>query len=673
MNEQTAADLFPDLGAEQAHLARARRARVDTIESLHETLRSTSAADEITQEYIEVTATRALESLADPGVAEFFGRIDESGVDRWYIGRRHLEDQGRTPVVVDWRAAIAAPFYRATVRDNQGLVLRRRFSIVDGEVVSYNDEHLDDPDQAEVAGGIPDPVLAEIGAARTGAMREIVATIQGEQDVVIRTPMDTCLVVQGGPGTGKTAVGLHRAAYLLFDHRARLEREGVLVVGPNRVFLEYIAKVLPSLGERSVTQRTIADLLMPRITIAAIDQPETAALKGDVRLAAVIERAARALLVAPKETIRFGVGSKTVVVTPDDIAGWVEAALGGSSPWKVRRSGLRGLVRQELERRTGKTDVLTNAPTLRKALDTAWPAIKPTELVGRLLQRNDVLAAAADGILTADEQSLLRDPARAIDGSSSGKRRAMAARAWTVADAVLLDEAYGLIEGVPFAYGHVVVDEAQDLSAMGLRAIARRSPSRSLTVLGDLAQATEPGGQRDWDEAIAALGATGRSTLAELTVGYRVPGPILELANRVLLGAEVSVTPSRAARVDGDAPLEIEVAADRLGRAVVDQVVALRARHPQTGVIAAASRVPEIIAALAADGLRGVLRLQGLEPDEVPVLPAESAKGLELDGVVLVDPDGISAGTARGTRLLYIAITRAVQHLTIVRPALAPA
>jgi len=668
MNEQTAADLFPDLGAEQAHLARARQARVDTIESLHETLRSTSAADEITQEYIEVTATRALESLADPGVAEFFGRIDETGVDRWYIGRRHLEDQGRTPVVVDWRAAIAAPFYRATVRDNQGLVLRRRFSIVDGQVVSYNDEHLDDPDQAEVAGGIPDPVLAEIGAARTGAMREIVATIQGEQDIVIRTPIDTCLVVQGGPGTGKTAVGLHRAAYLLFDHRARLEREGVLVVGPNRVFLDYIAKVLPSLGERSVTQRTIADLLMPRITIGAIDEPEVAALKGDARLAAVIERAARAQLVAPKETIRFGVGSKTVVVTPGDIAGWVEAALGGSAPWKVRRSGLRGLVRQELERRTGKTDVLTNAPTLRKALDTAWPAIKPTELIGRLLQRDEVLAAAADGILSSDEQSVLRRAATAID-ASAGKRRAMSARAWSVADAVLLDEAHGLIEGVPFAYGHVVVDEAQDLSAMGLRAIARRSPSRSLTVLGDLAQATEPGGQRNWDEAIASLGATGRSTLAELTVGYRVPGPILELANRVLLDAEVTVTPSRAARVDGDAPLEVEIAADLLGRAVLDHVVALRARHPQTGVIAAATRVPEIIAALAAGGLRGVLRLQGLEPDEVPVLPAESAKGLELDGVVLVDPDGISAGTARGTRLLYIAITRAVQHLTIVRPS----
>ena len=668
MNEQIAADLFPDLGAEQAHLARARQARVDTIESLHETLRSTSAADEITQEYIEVTATRALESLADPGVAEFFGRIDETGVDRWYIGRRHLEDQGRTPVVVDWRAAIAAPFYRATVRDNQGLVLRRRFSIVDGQVVSYNDEHLDDPDQAEVAGGIPDPVLAEIGAARTGAMREIVATIQGEQDIVIRTPIDTCLVVQGGPGTGKTAVGLHRAAYLLFDHRARLEREGVLVVGPNRVFLDYIAKVLPSLGERSVTQRTIADLLMPRITIGAIDEPEVAALKGDARLAAVIERAARAQLVAPKETIRFGVGSKTVVVTPDDIAGWVEAALGGSAPWKVRRSGLRGLVRQELERRTGKTDVLTNAPTLRKALDTAWPAIKPTELIGRLLQRDEVLAAAADGILSSDEQSVLRRAATAID-ASAGKRRAMSARAWSVADAVLLDEAHGLIEGVPFAYGHVVVDEAQDLSAMGLRAIARRSPSRSLTVLGDLAQATEPGGQRNWDEAIASLGATGRSTLAELTVGYRVPGPILELANRVLLDAEVTVTPSRAARADGDAPLEVEIAADLLGRAVLDHVVALRARHPQTGVIPAATRVPEIIAALAAGGLRGVLRLQGLEPDEVPVLPAESAKGLELDGVVLVDPDGISAGTARGTRLLYIAITRAVQHLTIVRPS----
>ena len=208
-----------------------------------------------------MTVAEALADLRSPGAGDFFGRIDTvdgGGPERWYIGRRHIEDDDHDPVVVDWRAPIAAPFYRATGADPLGVALRRRFTLDDGEITAYLDEHLDDPDAADVASGIPDPVLAEIGAERTGAMREIVATIQAEQDLVIRAPIDQVLVVQGGPGTGKTAVALHRAAYLMFEHRRRLARDGVLVVGPNRAFLDYIANVLPSLGERSVRQCTVA-------------------------------------------------------------------------------------------------------------------------------------------------------------------------------------------------------------------------------------------------------------------------------------------------------------------------------------------------------------------------------------------------------------------------------
>ena len=203
-------------------------------------------------------------------------------------------DDDHDPVVVDWRAPISAPFYRATAVDPLGMSFRRRFTLDEGELIAYLDEDLDDPSGGEVASGVPDPVLAEIGAARSGAMREIVATIQAEQDVVIRSPIDQALIVQGGPGTGKTAVALHRAAYLLFEHRSRLARDGVLVVGPNRAFLDYIANVLPSLGERAVRQCTALDLCLPKVEIGGVDDPSTARWKGSAdRLDDLVEAGAR--------------------------------------------------------------------------------------------------------------------------------------------------------------------------------------------------------------------------------------------------------------------------------------------------------------------------------------------------------------------------------------------
>ena len=280
-------DAFPELDRERERLAFARAARERMIERL-ERVDPQSAADEFTAEYVEVTVEEALEDLRAPGAGDFFGRIDttddvgerRSATERWYIGRRHIEDDHHDPVVVDWRAPIAAPFYRATAADPLGVDLRRRFTLDGGELTAYLDEHLDDPDAADVAGGIPDPVLAEIGAERTGAMREIVATIQAEQDLVIRAPIDQVLVVQGGPGTGKTAVALHRAAYLLFEHRRRLARDGVLVIGPNRAFLDYVANVLPSLGERSVRQCTVLDLCVPKVEITGEDDPRHGEVEG---------------------------------------------------------------------------------------------------------------------------------------------------------------------------------------------------------------------------------------------------------------------------------------------------------------------------------------------------------------------------------------------------------
>ncbi len=276
-----------------------------------------------------MTVWEALDSLRSPGAGEFFGRIDEpspsgAGIDRWYIGRRHIEDDQHDPVVVDWRAPISAPFYRATAVDALGVTFRRRFTLSDGDLTAYLDEHLDDPDAADVVAGIPDPVLAEIGAARSGAMREIVATIQAEQDIVIRAGIDQALIVQGGPGTGKTAVALHRAAYLLFEHRGRLAREGVLVVGPNRAFLDYIANVLPSLGERSVRQCTALDLCIPKLDISALDQPDAARWKGSAERLVELEACALAAIQPPDVAVRVPIGARTHVFEPAVIAEWID-------------------------------------------------------------------------------------------------------------------------------------------------------------------------------------------------------------------------------------------------------------------------------------------------------------------------------------------------------------
>jgi hypothetical protein len=431
--------IFLELDLERERLTFSRTCRDEMI-AMFERVDPKESADEFTKEYIEVTVEEALEDLRTPGAGDFFGRIDEAVVhgsdgasDSWYIGRRHIEDAHHDPVVIDWRAPIAAPFYRATTHDPLGLRHRRRFMMTDGELTSYLDEQLDDPDSADAASGIPDPLLAEIGAARTGAMREIVATIQAEQDIVIRAPMDQALIVQGGPGTGKSAVGLHRAAFLLFEHRRRLVRDGVLVVGPNRVFLDYIGNVLPSLGERSVQQRIVGELCVPRVEIGAVDDIAAARLKGDPRMLEVLQRAVLGGIRLPDAPVRVPIGVRTWVVEPDEFAGWVATALGGTAqtrPFNPRRDALKVIAQQALRRWSDSDEMWSKATALRDALNAAWPTQQPKTVLQRLLSSAAVLSAAADGLLDADEQRLLL-----AGGMKPGSKK----RPWTAADQLLLD------------------------------------------------------------------------------------------------------------------------------------------------------------------------------------------------------------------------------------------
>lgn len=680
---------FPELEHERARLRFARACRDQMIERLGR-VDPRSAADEVTGEYVEMTVADALADLESPGAGEFFGRIDTTpstggtptggtptrgtstgGTERWYIGRRHIEDEAHDPVVVDWRAPISAPFYRATPIDPLGVTLRRRFTLdritgarpctdhpdgdgTNGEVTdapgaessgvadltAYLDEHLDDPDSADVASGIPDPVLAEISAERTGAMREIVATIQAEQDVVIRSPIDQVLVVQGGPGTGKTAVALHRAAYLLFEHRRRLAREGVLVVGPNRAFLDYVGDVLPSLGERSVRQTTVVDLCIPKVQITGTDEPAAAAWKGAPERLDDLVNATRAAVRPPDDDVRIPIGVRTLTVSRSLVADWIDAAFDATIPVNQRRQRLRVLAQAELRRRTGGDDAWASAGPLKTALARAWPAQKPVKLVDAMLE------------------------------GERGRRRR-----WTAADQLLVDEANSLLDGTPFTYGHVVVDEAQDHSAVALRVIGRRSPSGSLTLVGDLAQSTAPAGQQRWSDVFSHLARDGRpitGTVADLTIGYRVPEPVLEVANRLLPLTGVETTPSRSVRRDGRPPVWHRTSSAELHDRAAAAVVELQRRHRLTGVVAPDPDHGPLAAALAARGLTTVARLHELDRDEIPVFTAERVKGLEFDGVVVVSPHVVLGDTARGARLLYVAMTRAVQELVIVSDAEPP-
>ncbi len=617
-----------------------------------------------------------------------FGRIDEESGSPWYIGRRHVEDGAGDPVVVDWRAPVAVPFYRATYRDPLGLKLRRRF-ILDGgrTIVDLLDEDFDDPDTAghAAASGLPDPLLAELGRGRTGTMHDIVATIAAEQDRIIRAPIDTPLVVQGGPGTGKTAVGLHRAAFLLYEHRALLERQGVLVLGPNRLFLAYISEVLPSLGEVAVVQTTLPGLASAW-PVGREDAEDVARLKGDPRMAEVIARACRAALRTPDGPLDASTRWGPVRLPAKEVTGLLRAAVasGGSfnqSRLRFRRAIVQRLTAVVTERRT---DVVVDADDIatdlrrdrdaQRALDRMWPNQSAPTVVRALLSRPATLAAAADGVLSREEQDLLRrrpGPSTALQSSpqKSSPRKASrrgSAQAWSEPDLALLDEAHAVLTGPPRRYGHVVVDEAQDLSGMGLRMVARRSADgRSLTILGDLAQATAPGATRAWADAVDALGNPAGARVEALATGYRVPGQIMDIANRLLADHAPELPVTTSVRVTDDAPTFRRAAGHELARETVAEAARVLGQFPSVAVIA----VPAQHAALRAELRRCDVPTTpvGQPPanEQVSLLEPAEAKGLEFDAVVVVDPGAFLAAPAGGGHL-YIALTRAVQHLSVV-------
>src|ERR687897_1165327 len=513
----------PELKAEQAYGDRA----YECLERMRGVVgRAADAADgEVAQAALDAWAAKRLATYEDAERGLMFGRLDFEAVERpLYVGRRWVHDDEGEQVVVNGQAPGARPFYTATPQDPQRVTLRRRFRVQGRKLLDIADEALDGSTLDGAAVG--DFLLEELERSRDTHMRDIVATIQADQYRLITRAPERPLVIQGGPGTGKTAVGLHRASWLIYTEREKNARSRVLVVGPNRTFMEYVSHVLPALGEDSVVQLAVTDLV-PGVTATLRDPQAVARLKADARLAEVIARAAELRLAAEPEELNVKLEGEYIRVRVREIErllAEVRELHGATAAARERfRMGIvrsfyseYGRVLQGAAIRDGEEieKALRSSGVLARTLERAWPAVPPEKLVRALFTTPAFLTEAADGILGEAEQRLLR-------------RRAAG---WSDADLALLDEAHALVGERPRTYDHVIVDEAQELSPMQLRMIARRAREGALTILGDVAQGTGPVTYESWDEVLPHLPRGGEAEVEELRHAYRVPREIMDLA-----------------------------------------------------------------------------------------------------------------------------------------------
>ncbi|QNT94541.1 ATP-dependent DNA helicase [Streptomyces griseofuscus] len=677
--EQAIDPVGDPLSRERSHLADSRAA----LRAMREDVEALDIRD-VTANWVNAAVlsrqiddrVKALADLSDTPL--FFGRLDylhAPGEDRaegasgeqFYIGRRHVHDADGDPMVIDWRAPVSQPFYRASKKDPMDIGLRRRFGYTGGDLTAYEDERLSDPAEEATTSKL---LQREIERPRVGPMRDIVATIQPEQDEIVRSGLGGTVCVQGGPGTGKTAVGLHRVAYLLYAHRERLARTGTLVIGPNKSFLHYIEQVLPALGELSVQQATVDDLVA-QVEVRGTDEAPAAVIKGDARMAEVLRRALYSYVSLPTEPVVVVRGSRRWRVPAYELEELVRQLLDREIRYGAAREALPQriahavLVQME---RAGEApddrvqDAVARNSAVKAAVKAIWPAVDPAKLVLRLLTEPEFLDQHAAGILDEDERKtiLWAKPVRSVKSAK-----------WSAADAVLIDEAADLIQRT-HSLGHVVLDEAQDLSPMQYRAVGRRCTTGSATVLGDLAQGTTPWATRSWDEALGHLGKQD-GVIEELTAGFRVPTDVITYASRLLPYIAPGLTPVASVREN---PGFFEVRAIESAGQVVAACEELLANEGSTGLIAADARIPALAEALTAAGI-GYLAPgeETTRERRLTLVPASLAKGLEYDYVVLDEPGAVVDGEPderTGLRRLYVALTRAVSGLVVTHTAPLP-
>ena len=691
----------PDLVAEQAYIDRAydclERARqtATRLRSMVEVGKGGTEQARWEREMIEGNIANRLDYLNLGDASLVFGRVDRSqtdGGDTYYIGRVAVADENQEPIVVDWRAPVAEPFYRATGRAPMGLVRRRHFATRGRQLLGIEDELFgetagildgalavsDNGHQVRGHGSL----IAALEESRTGRLSDIVGTIQAEQDEVIRAELPGVLVVQGGPGTGKTVVALHRAAYLLYTYRFPLEGQGVLVIGPNRLFLGYIEQVLPSLGEAGVELATLADLV-ENVRVSGFDKGTAARVKGDLRMARVLSKAVRDRERPLRSALKVGFGLQTLRVSAETSAHIVSEA---RRRFRTHNAGRRFVEARLFEalyessrQPTTMDEVksrLRQTVEVREALERMWPVLTPAELLHDLFGSEALINLAAGNRLDAEERASLVRP-RSPDVTNI---------VWTVSDVPLLDEAHALLGSKPRrrrhdppadelrTYGHIVVDEAQDLSPMQLRMLSRRSLNGSMTIVGDVAQATGVWAHEGWGEILAHLPSRRPSRRAELTIGYRIPAPTMALAAKVLAEAAPGLEPPDSVRQVGDPPRIVAAETDELFAKVVEVTLQERAAVDpgSVAIIVPQTLVEGVTAALEANGIEyGRAARNGLE-SQVTLVPIRLVKGLELDAAVVVEPAAIVEEEAQGMRALYVALTRATKRLAVVHAAPLP-
>ncbi len=732
-----------EIATEQDHLDRVYR-RIDQMRDTAARRRANNLAEvgENPQEVSERDSYHQLytDDIAKYDAAEhnlYFGRLDmmdaTDGDDVRRIGRIGVldGDEHLSTLLLDWRAPLARPFYLATPAQPEDVRIRRHVRTRSRRVTAVTDERLtlaagEDPGTGQGTNVANESALvAALDAARTGRMTDIVETIQREQDAIIRSEHRGVLVVQGGPGTGKTAVALHRAAYLLYTYRQTLSRSGVLIVGPNETFLNYISQVLPSLGETGVLLSTIGDLY-PGVIATERDSPTAAALKGSTDMIEVMKLAVRDRQIVPSAPITLRFDGYPLVIDRKTVSRARGRARSSRRPHNLARplflqSALDSLAEQHAARigsslvdgslllsRSDVSDIrdeIADDAEVIAALDGLWPELTPQRVLADLWADADRLAVAAPDFSDADRKELHRttagfSPADAplldelaellgIDDEADAER---AQRQWRkrLADAQdaldiltgsapqdLEDEldpeilmAYDLIDAEQLAqrqnvtefnttadraradrtwtFGHVIIDEAQELSAMAWRMIMRRIPNRWMTVVGDTAQTSEAAGTTSWGRVLDPY-TPGRWRLAELTVNYRTPGAIMDLAAAVLAEIDPTLTPPTSVR-EGETPRLVRVPdGGDLASTVAEALPYLDDRL--TAVLAPAEIVPA---------------LRRLTSPTVRVMPVREAKGLEFDHVVVVEPTAIVTSSERGLPDLYVALTRATQTLTVV-------
>jgi DNA helicase IV len=714
---------------------------------LHRAKRSVTAgtpAAQVEREAMIRAYTQRLGALVSAERRLCFGRLDFStGGAPVYIGRLSLADEHQELLLTDWRAAAAEPFYRATTATPMGVARRRHILLTGREVTAVEDDVLDlDAVGAESAFEGNGALMAALASRRTGRMGDIVATIQAEQDRIIRAPMPGILVVEGGPGCGKTVVGLHRAAYLLYTHREKIARSGVLVVGPNPLFLRYISQVLPGLGESSAVLATPGQLY-PGIDAPPEVDDAVAAIKGDLRMAEVVAAAVRARQRVPDSARVLLVAGTRISMPPAMVAAARDRARASHKPHNRARltfvtSLLDRLAVALAEARAvdpeANRDILLadlrDSPDVRREVNLCWMPLTPQRIVADLWADPQVLAAAAPRLSAGEREHLRRDrgepwtlsdvplldeaaellgeddePARRAAAVAASERAAEEEYARGVLEmtgvagltASALIDRYAGPQGTSrdvvdaaladrtWAYGHVVVDEAQELSPMQWRVLLRRCPSRSMTVVGDLAQASSPAAPHTWADIFDRV-APGRWSVQTLSVNYRTPAPMMDLAARVLRASGSPVVTPSSVR-GGSLPVVQRVVADpgmdpgrsgghpvsrpvALARAAAGHVADWIEQEGRTAVIVPGSLQEPVAAALADQLPSGVIGAGTATLEaRVSVLGIAEVKGLEFDQVVLLEPADFLAESRRGGHDLYVALTRATQELVVLHTA----